>query len=570
MSVILGIHDSTFDSGSTLLVDGKVVSAIHEERVNRIKHSGGFPRQSIKAVLDMANLKPSDIDAVAVGFEESEFPLQFKQGFFNSSPLLNPLKRKSDLLSIYLFEKYTHFYKKFNLINRLNSISSDSLLKYMLKKVGINAKIQRIDHHLNHAASAFYSSGFKKCLIITADARGDGLSTSISIGEENKVIERLSGISEYNSLGHFYGGLTEAIGYDYANDEGKTEALAEYGQQTELLDKFRKLITVDKLNLNIAFSTDRLASFKVLNVIKGYKTEDVAFAAQRILEEACCRLIQNAIDETGIKNLALAGGLFLNVKLNQKIMDMADVKDMFIHPAAGDGGIPTGAAFNVYAKDHSLKSIRWEHAYLGNECDNKEIKKAIDKSGYEAEYIEDISGYVGEELLPKGYIIGWFQDKMEYGPRALGSRSVLITPKDPESPKKIRSTIKRRPPFQPFCPSMLKSCEKEYVQNPKSIDNPFMIITFTATPKMEEEAPAVVFVDKSARVQTVDDRFNKRYYDVIKSFGKATGTPILLNTSFNRSGEAIVYKPEQAIYDIEAGKLDYLAIGNYLIKNKRI
>jgi len=180
-----------------------------------------------------------------------------------------------------------------------------------------------------------------------------------------------------------------------------------------------------------------------------------------------------------------------------------------------------------------------------------------------------IGSYVGEELLSRDYIIGWFQNRMEYGPRALGARSVLIDPRSSDSPNKVRSTIKKRPAFQPFCPSMLKESEAKYILNPKNVDSSFMIMAFMAKQRMIDEAPSVVFKDSSTRVQTVDNRHNKRYYEVLKAFDKRTGIPIILNTSFNRSGEPIVCTPEQAIRDFKIGKLDFLAIGNYLVERKR-
>ena len=217
---------------------------------------------------------------------------------------------------------------------------------------------------------------------------------------------------------------------------------------------------------------------------------------------------------------------------------------------------------------YDLKPKHWNHAYLGNEFCNDEIRAVLDKFDHKYEYIEDIGSYVGEEILPKGNIVGWFQNRMEYGPRALGARSVLIDPRSCDAPDRVRSTIKKRPAFQPFCPSMLKESEERYIFNPKKVDTSFMIIAFEAKQRMIDEAPSVVFKDSSTRVQTVSNKYNKRYYDAIKAFGKVTDVPILLNTSFNRSGEPIVCTPKEAIYDFKICKLDFLAIGNYLIENK--
>ncbi len=204
--------------------------------------------------------------------------------------------------------------------------------------------------------------------------------------------------------------------------------------------------------------------------------------------------------------------------------------------------------------------------YLGTEYSNENIEKALKKRNISFEKMDDIAGYLGEEILPKNKIVGWYQGKMEYGPRALGHRTVLISPKEKKNHKKILDTIKKRPPFQPFCPSMLKEAEKEYLENPKNVANPYMIITFTAHDKMKNEAPVGVFIDKSVRVQTVSKELDSKYHRIIEAFGNQTGTPILINTSFNRSGEAIVENPDHAITDLYLGRLDYLAIGDYLVK----
>ncbi|MFC2162113.1 carbamoyltransferase [Candidatus Altiarchaeota archaeon] len=567
MSVILGIHDSAFDSGASLVIDGRLTHAIQEERVSRIKHCGGFPSGSIKAILESASLKPSDVDHVACGNTESELPLQVYQAYTNNSSFLDPLRSSVDRFKIRLFESYVNLMESSNAFDRMNRTLSDSFLRHLLGKQGINAGIMRFDHHLNHAASTFYTSGFDRCLMVTADARGDMLSSTVSLGEDGKGIEMLGKSHRRSSLGHLYGGVTEYLGFGYGDGEGKTEALAAFGQHTSLVDKLSSQYKVEGTKIIDGVGAQRLASLKLAKVLSGYGREDIAYAVQKTIEDIFSRVVMNAIDETGIKNVALAGGLFLNVKLNQAILAIDDVKDIFIHPAAGDNGIPSGAAFNLYTLEETLKPTRLMHAYLGNEYTNEECERWARESGLRYEYIEDIAGHVGQELLPKDKIIGWFQGRMEYGPRALGARSVLINPKNPGSPKKVRSTIKNRPEFQPFCPSIIAEAESEYIENPKGIYTPFMIITLTAREKMMQEAPAVVFRDYSVRVQSLDKQYNPEYHRLIRAFGNETGTPIVLNTSFNRSGEPIVYDPGHAIYDLKTCNLDYLAVGNYLIEN---
>ncbi|MCO5382257.1 MAG: hypothetical protein NHB15_09375 [Methanosarcina barkeri] len=566
MATILGIHDSSFDSGATLIKDGVILAAVQEERVARIKHLGGFPSLSIVDVLNITNTDPGEIDAVAVGFKQPDFGLQALQLFCNTSSNLNPLKSKTDIYKIYAFEKYESLIHNNRFFSKIDTHLSDILLHHMLRKLGIDAKVKRFDHHLCHAASAFYSSGFERCLVITADARGDGISTSVNIADNNGI-QRISSSATSASMGHFYGGITEVLDFGYADGEGKTEALAAFGNHSTVYEKLKPYISVDNMVLKGKMDPyQRLISVPLSKIVKGYRREDIAYAAQKVLEETYLNLIKNAVEETGIANITLAGGIFLNVILNKKIIDIVEVKDIFVHPAAGDPGIPTGAAFLLYSEMYGLKSKRWEHVYMGNKFSNEYIKNALDKFDCKYTYVKDIGGYVGEEVLPKGHIIGWFQDRMEYGPRALGARSILIDPRNTKSPDKIRSSIKNRPSFQPFCPSMLKDSERKYIANGKNVDSSFMTMAFQAKQEMVDEAPAVVFKDLSTRVQTVENKYNTSYYDALKAFGKETGTPILLNTSFNRSGEPIVYTPEEAIYDFKICNLDFLAIGNYLVE----
>lgn len=567
MPIILGIYDSPFDSGATLLKDGKILGAIHEERLCRIKHVGGFPKGAIKEVLNITNINSNEIDAIAVGCINQNFIVQLIQGYSKIKTNYNPLKSKFDKYFLYIFELYEKFIKK-PIIGKINALSSDSYLYHMLNKLNIKKKFIRFDHHLCHAASAFYSSGFKKCLIITADARGNGISTSINIANKNGI-QRIAISPESASMGHFYGGITELLNFGYGDGEGKTEALAAFGKYSKAYNKLKGYIEVKKLKLEGKMNPyQRIISIPFLKLLKNHKKENIAFAAQKILEETYITLIKNAIEETGIVNIALAGGVFLNVKLNQRIMELPEVKQIFIHPAAGDSGISTGAAFLLYSKKYGLNPKQWRHVFLGNSFSNDRVEKALINTDLEYDYIADIDTYVGEELLPKNYLVGWFKNRMEYGPRALGARSVLIDPRNPKSPSIIRSSIKKRPMFQPFCPSLLKEEESKYIDNPKNVNAPFMIITFNAKQRMIDEAPAVVFIDSSVRIQSVEKEYNKDFYNVIKAFNKETGVPIVLNTSFNMSGDPIVCTPEDAIKTFIKSKLDFLAIENYLVKKK--
>ena len=274
----------------------------------------------------------------------------------------------------------------------------------------------------------------------------------------------------------------------------------------------------------------------------------------------------DAIKITGINKVVLAGGIFYNVKTNQQIYHISELADMYVYPGSGDSGVSIGAGLLDCHLHEGIKNKRTEDVYYGSSYSNDYIKSILDKTDLDYEYIEDIGSYVGSEIIPKNSMVGWFRGRMEFGPRALGARSVLISPKVLENKKKILSTIKKRPEFQPFCPSITHESMKNYVINDKNVEVPFMILALTGTEKMVNESPATTFIDKSIRVQDVKKEINSEFHSLISNFGDVSGTPVLLNTSFNRSGQAIVHTPEQALYDLKFSGLDFLVLENYLVK----
>jgi carbamoyltransferase len=410
------------------------------------------------------------------------------------------------------------------------------------------------------------TSGWSKCLVITADGRGDGITSTVSIFENNKL-KRLSYSTVESSLGHFFGAVTEAIGFRYGNDEGKTEALAAFGKETKAYNILKSFFHVEELEIKGKLAPyHRNISLKFSHLLKDFRKEDSAYAAQRVLDETVTELVKNAIRITGINHVVLAGGIFYNVKTNQKIYQIPEVADMYIYPAAGDSGVSIGAVLLDSHLHEGVKNKKTEHVYYGASYSNDYIKSVLDKTDLEYEYIEDIGSYVGSEIIPNNSMVGWFRGRMEFGPRALGARSVFISPKKLENKKKILSTIKKRPEFQPFCPSIAHESMKDYVINDKNSEVPFMILALTGTEKMVKEAPATTFIDKSIRVQDVKREINPEFHSLISNFGNISGTPVLLNTSFNKSGQAIVHTPEQALYDLKNSGLDYLVLENYLVK----
>ena len=567
MATLLGFSDASSGSSACIIRDGIILAAIDEERIRRIKYCGGFPELAIKEVIRISKIRPSDIDRIAIGYKEILLPSYIKQSILNQRTVTaNPIKNWTDRVGISMFEKYYSYSHSSKFLKRFEYTTTQNMIRSALSKLGINAPIVRYDHHTCHAATAALTSGWSKCLVITADGRGDGITSTVSIFENNKL-KRLSYSTVESSLGHFFGAVTEAIGFRYGNDEGKTEALAAFGKETKAYNILKSFFHVEELKIKGKLAPyHRNISLKFSHLLKDFRKEDSAYAAQRVLDETVTELVKNAIRITGINHVVLAGGIFYNVKTNQKIYQIPEVADMYIYPAAGDSGVSIGAVLLDSHLHEGVKNKKTEHVYYGTSYSNDYIKSVLDKTDLKYEYIEDIGSYVGSEIIPNNSMVGWFRGRMEFGPRALGARSVLISPKKLENKKKILSTIKKRPEFQPFCPSITHESMKDYVINDKNSEAPFMILALTGTEKMVKEAPATTFIDKSIRAQDVKREINPEFHSLISNFGNISGTPVLLNTSFNKSGQAIVHTPEQALYDLKNSGLDYLVLENYLVK----
>ena len=567
MVTILGFSEASSDSSACIIKDGVVLAAIDEERIRRQKHCGGFPELAIKEVIRIAKINPSDIEHVAIGYKEILLPLYIKQTTLNQRNItVNPIKSWKDRQGIGLFEKYYAYSHKSKFLKWINYSTTQSMIRSALSKLNINAPITRYDHHTCHAATAALTSGWNKCLVITADGRGDGITSTVSIFENNEL-KQLSHSTVESSLGNFFGAVTEAIGFKYGDGEGKTEALSAFGKETKAYNILKRYFHVEELEIKgKLYPYYRNISLKFLDLLKDFKKEDIAYAAQRVLNETVTELVKNAIRITGINKVVFAGGIFYNVKTNQQIYHISELADMYVYPGSGDSGVSIGAGLLDSHFHEGVKNKRTEDVYYGSSYSNDYIKSVLDKTDLDYEYIEDIGSYVGSEIIPKNSMVGWFRGRMEFGPRALGARSVLISPKVLENKKKILSTIKKRPEFQPFCPSITHESMKNYVINNKNVEVPFMILALTGTEKMVNESPATTFIDKSIRVQDVKKEINSEFHSVISNFGDVSGTPVLLNTSFNRSGQAIVHTPEQALYDLKFSGLDFLVLENYLVK----
>ena len=450
---------------------------------------------------------------------------------------------------------------------------------FPLKK---SVPIIHVEHHLAHAASAYYTGGATNgnALICTMDGAGDNQSICLWrwINGKIEVIEKFS--SSHGSIGWFYSAVTEALGWWHGDGEGKTMGLAPYGEPEKVngvLDKFypkfengnlvepKDFRPINYWNESGAYQWHMKIAYEIKKLIEKFGAENIAAKAQSVLEQQVKNIIFPWLENEKTKNLYCAGGVFLNVKLNQRIWESGKVIRQHIYPNAGDSGLAVGAALYVFHKLNNFSGTDFliDSLNYGPEYSNEEIKQVLDDRNLKYEYYDNIEEKAAK-LLSQNKIIGWFQGRMESGPRALGNRSILMSANNAENKDILNAKVKYREAFRPFCPSLLKEKKDFYLKNNRS--EPFMITSFTITENKENKVPAVVHVDKTLRPQTVDKNVNNRYWNLINEFGEITGEYLLLNTSFNIAGEPIVNHPREAIRCFYDSGIDCLILGNYIIQ----
>lgn len=558
---ILGINAYYHDTSAVLIEDGKLIVAVEEERFNRIKHSPNiFPYKAIDFCLKYANIKLTDLDHIAYYMDQSLIIKKFWrfQPYFNRL-IITPWKFFG---ALYLFRQ------------------KDMIAVSLAKKA--KANVHFIEHHLAHAASAYYGSKFKKTNILTIDGRGELVSALMAQGN-NDEIEKIEEISLPHSLGMVYTTLTQFLGFQPNDGEGKVMGLAPYGK-----DKFSKIFdklvwpTNNGFRIDASYFWNHLEGWgspeqtfypqKMINLLGRPRTtepvinnhyEHIAFSLQKKTEDIGVHMAKLLYEKTGYKNLCLAGGVALNAKMNGIIAQQDFIDNIYIQPAATDSGSAIGAAFYVYNKITGKRPQPVEDIFLGSKYSDKEIKKALDKCKAKYEKSSDIAGEAAE-LLAKNKIIGWFQGRMELGPRALGSRSILVNPEKKDMTYTLNYYVKNREIWRPFALSMLYEDRKKYLKH--GFYSPFMILIDEVPEERRKEVMAGVHIDGTTRPQTLQRKHNPLYYDLIKNFGKITGIPVLLNTSFNLAGEPIVNTPLEALKDFYGSGMDYLAIGNYMAR----
>lgn len=599
---VIGLSPLDKDSTVTIVEDGRLTYAASEERFTRIKLQDGFPWQALQTGLEYRGLSAADIDAVVYPFFDSAEEtrlfrrnLEREREFIDESSqaasrlideALNRVPARSDVIPG-LRDANEKVEKGFAKSFAYRLLAGDSVisrnvakraseqwgrdaaefhrkwqdeLESGLQEVGLGGKLKRIEHHQSHAANAYFNSGFDEALIVTLDGYGSGLAGSVSVGRGGKI-ERLHGVEFPHSLGTFYESVTSALGFKPSRHEGKIVGLAAYGDpailRDVLLSRFELLpgdFRIRESN-NLFFARMLAAKFPKI---------DVAAAYQHVLELVATRYVSHYLRQTGLRHLVLSGGVVANVKLNQRLRELEGVEGIFVHPNMGDGGCGTGAALLEFVGHDALREPIG-HVFLGPGYSDSEIADALAAASLAFEQVTPIEPRIAQ-LIASGKVVARFDGRMEYGPRALGHRSILYHAKEPAVNQWLNQRLGRTE-FMPFAPATLYEHRHACYQRIEGCEHAalFMTITFDCTEQMKAQSPAAVHVDGTARPQLVTAESNPTFYKVLTAYHELTGIPSLINTSFNMHEEPIVCTPGDAIRAFIQGNLDYLAIGNYLV-----
>lgn len=560
--VILGLGCSSgHDSGAAIIIGNRLVAAIEEERLTRRKHDNTFPRQSIRFCLEQAGVTNEQVDTVIVGWTPHGHMLRKLSLLAYRSKSPKVIRRKVDFL------RNLHF----------ATINDGKMIRSMFPA----ARFEYIEHHMAHAASAFFASRFERASIISLDGRGEWSTGLLGLGEDTRV-NKIQESFWPQSLGLLYLAFTRYLGFGNY-DEYKVMGLAAYGQPT-YLDEMRKIFRFDPDHI-FHVDPDYIQHQSYADCEKGHywtrATEkrfgpprrpdeeitqhhmDVANSLQTRLNEVGVEIADHIIKKTGVRNLCMAGGVSLNGVMNYHIHKELGLDDMFVQPASNDGGISLGAAlYGYHTLDGNRERIDFDHAYWGSGFTNDEIEAELTNYQIAARRLGDVPATVAR-LVSDGKIIGWFQGRSELGPRALGSRSIIADPRPAEHKDVVNARIKFREEFRPFAPSVLEEHCGDWFD--LEIASPYMLMIPDVREDKREVIQAVTHVDGTARPQTVNREASPRYYELIESFFQLTGCPLILNTSFNVKGEPIVDSPADALRCFFSTGLDYLVLGDFIV-----
>lgn len=550
---ILSLHEDS-NANATLFADGKVLFSVAEERLTRRKYQAGFPTRSIQLILNKYNLSLADIDIFVCANKYHPLSRILWDKFPTFEHFFLGLSQK---LTVYYQHALNYSCALRNTVEKFNA--------FMLKKK-FGKKVILIDHHTAHAYSAYITSGFDKTLTITTDNFGDGLSSAVFTCE-NGHCRLLYSSSALNSPGQFYGEIAQTLGF-HPLLAGKMTGLAAFGNPEPAYTIMKDLFTLDHTGKNFVLPPliNKFSNLGAYKKLLSFPKKDVAAAAQKRFEEIMLLYIKEALKQTGMERIALAGGVFGNVRLNQKIASLPQVKEIFIHPGMSDQGISLGAGFAYLAENLNIKPFKLESVYWGPDYTICEIETALKESNLRYEIHKNIEETVAQ-LLCEGKTIAYFSGRLEYGPRALGNRSILYQTTDKTVNDWLNKKLKRSE-FMPFAPVTLEEYGHEcYIDIEKvKYNTKFMTISVDCTEWMKKTSPAVVHIDGTARPQIIKEKDNPAYYRILREYHKLTGIPSLINTSFNMHEEPIVNSPPDAIRAFKAAGLDYLVMENYLVK----
>ena len=569
--IILGINAYHGDSSASIMKDDQVIAATEEERFRRIKHWAGFPTEAIRFCLKEAGISIQDVDHITISRNPSA---NIKK------KILHTLKNRVGIKNV--FDRIANSKK-------VGSVKSELATFFNVQESDIKAEVHNIEHHRSHLASAFFASPFKEAAILSIDGFGDFTSTMTAVGRNNQI-EVLDSVIYPHSVGIFYTALTQYLGFPHYGDEYKVMGLAPYGSPN-YVDDLKKLIhfTNDGLfkldtkyfkhakeGVSMSWEggdphIESIFSEKLENLLgparkKGdeltQKHKDIATSVQRLTEELIFHILNHLKQKTLLDAVCIAGGVAQNSVANGKILEKTSFKEVYIPSAGHDAGTALGSSLWLYNND--LKKDRLApiyDAYTGYKTNDEEIEKTLNEEGIEYQKFDE------EQLIDKvsnalvdGKVIGWFQGRAEFGPRALGHRSIIVDPRREDAKELLNSKIKRRESFRPFAPSILEEYVSEYFEKTDKV--PFMEKVYPIKSEKHSEIPAVTHVDGTGRLQTVEK--GDRYYDLIECFRQKTGTPILLNTSFNEN-EPIVNTPKEALACFLRTDMDMLVLENYVI-----
>ncbi|MFH1421030.1 MAG: carbamoyltransferase C-terminal domain-containing protein [Candidatus Aenigmatarchaeota archaeon] len=559
---VLGIWDG-HDAGAAIVDGNRIIVAINEERLSRRKLDVGFPFRSIKACLDYAKLRPSDIGIVAAS--TSDFAKTLTRVFPSMKEKYYLLRRRKSE------QKATRWKKgfKYRTTEWGSSFATAKISKLVLRRK-LNKmdfqhyKLYIVDHHISHAAAAAMTAPFNKSAVVTLDGVGDGLSGSVNLFDTQNGLQRIKEISSHDSLGIFYEHVTNLLNMRELEDEGKVMAMSDFAYNVEE-NPMSDFFEINGLGIKAKYSV--MEEYKKLKDILWHTpSEQFAAMAQSALENWLVKYFENVIAETGMNNIAWSGGIASNIKANRKIRILESLNDWFVFPHMGDGGLALGSAMYINNMLTGVNHYDLNNVYLGPQHSHDEMEAVLKKCALQYEERKDIDK-IAAELINRGKIVFWFQGRMEYGPRALGNRSILASAFDESVKEKLNLVIKKRVWYQPFCPTLLEQDAKKLFGDYSGRPDRFMTMGYFVRPQYMNLVKSIINVDSSARPQILGNE-NPLYGKVLKRIRKQKGVGVTLNTSLNIHGQPMVCSPEDAVRTLLESKNKYMCMGNFFVINR--